>query len=137
VVFFVPVPVPPRATGGATRLPQGTPERLQGQEATEKKPRENKVHLRQLAKKKRKYVRFFKYTVVRFWTFLSKGSSKTRGKKIVRYQNINQGNMFSGDDFFSGGNFFFFLSIFVCALVKRLSVKGNEKTRFFFYGSCV
>jgi hypothetical protein len=65
---------------------------------------------------------------VRFWAFLGKGSSKTREKKIVSFKKNHRGNIFSGGIFFLDDFFkLLFLSIFVVALVKRLSVRGTQK----------
>jgi hypothetical protein len=69
--------------------------------ATEKKPRENDVHLRQLAKKSTYVPPFFFFFLVRFWAFLGKGSSKTREKKFSTFQKQSPGKYFSG-----GGIFF-------------------------------
>jgi hypothetical protein len=81
-----------------------------GRGATEKTPRENDVHLRQLAKKIT-YV-FFYFFLVRFWAFLGKGSSKTREQKLSTFQKKSPGKYFFGGgirrrrgDFFPGDFF--------------------------------
>jgi hypothetical protein len=53
------------------------------------------------ASSQKKYVRTFFFFLVRFWAFLGKGSSKTRGKKMSTFQKKSPGKYFSGGDFFS------------------------------------
>jgi hypothetical protein len=104
---------------------------LQG--AAEKPPRETDVHLRQLAKKST-YVPSFLFFLVRFWAFLGKGSSKTQEKFLSTFQKKSPGKYFFGGGFFQ----LLFLSIFVVALVKRLSVRGTQKRdKKSFTGPCV
>jgi hypothetical protein len=51
------------------------------------------VHLRQLAKKSTYVPYFFPFFLVRFWAFLGKGSSKTRGKKLSTFQKKTPGKL--------------------------------------------
>jgi hypothetical protein len=73
--------------------------------ATEKKPRENDVHLRQLAKTST-YVLFF-FFLVRFWAFLGKGVRKHEENKLSTFQKNRwgTGKYFFGGDFFPGDFF--------------------------------
>jgi hypothetical protein len=70
--------------------------------------RKNKTRKRRTSApaRKKKYVRtffFLNFLLVRFWAFLGKGSSKTRGKKNEYVSKKNRrGNIFSGAEFFSG-----------------------------------
>jgi hypothetical protein len=77
------------------------PARGQSRGATEKKNRENDVHLRQLAKKSTYVPSFFFFFLVHFWAFLGKGSSKKREKKMSTFQ-----KKIAGEIFFRGGIFF-------------------------------
>jgi hypothetical protein len=54
--------------------------------------------------RKKRYVRTFFisniYILVRFWAFLGKGSSKTRGKQLIAFPKKLTGKCFFGGDFF-------------------------------------
>jgi hypothetical protein len=75
--------------------------------------------------RKKKYVLpiFF---LVRFWAFLGKGSSKTRGKKLSAFPKKNhRGNIFSGGIFFRVD----FFDFCCCCLLRWLSAsrQGEQK----------
>jgi hypothetical protein len=78
--------------------------------------RENDVHLRQLAQKN---VRTFFFFVIPFCAFLGVSRQGELGNKLSTFPK----------QFFRGDFFASFLSVFVVALVKRLSMRGGSKTR--------
>jgi hypothetical protein len=93
------------------------------------------------ARKKNTYVPSFffnRFVLVRFGAFLGQGSSKTR-KQLSTFLKNTGGIFFRGGFFFRVDFFyFFFLSTFLVALVKRLSVRGTQKRdKKCFTGSCV
>jgi hypothetical protein len=112
-----------------------------GQGAAEKKPRENDVKLRQLAKKST-YVPslFFLFFFSAFLGVSRQGVFKNTRKEFEYVSKKNH----RGNIFFGGGSFFWvnfstpFPFDFFVALVKRLSVRGTQKRdKKSFTGSCV
>jgi hypothetical protein len=79
----------------------GALERHEPRGATEKKTRENDVHLRQLAKKST-HVLFFKFFFSAFLGVSRQGEFENTRKKMSTFQKNRRGNIFSGGEFFSG-----------------------------------
>jgi hypothetical protein len=74
----------------------------QSQGAAEKTKRETDVHLRQLAKKvhtPHTHLLFLITSLVRFWAFLGKGSSKTRKTNVSAFPKNSPGECIWGGFF--------------------------------------